>query len=99
MPSFLSWNMFCSFSDCIGKCISDHLECSFHLDVIAYARGGTAQLPCNSGVAVILAVKLMHQNQLFRRNSRSHGLLTENNLAGLGRSGLSWLRSGFELVV
>ena len=74
-----------SFSDCIGKRISDHLGRGLHLDVVAYAGSRTAHFPRNSGVAVILIVELMHPNQLLGRNSRSHSLL-----GGLGRTGGSF---------
>jgi len=84
-PDAVTSVWFPSFSHCIREGILDHLGSFLHLDVIAHTRSGTAQFPCNSGVAVILVVQLMYPNQLIRRHSLSHGLFT--GLGGLG-SGL-----------
>ena len=88
-PDAVKRLVFALFSYCIRERILHNLGCVLHLDVVAHARGGTSHLPCHSGVAVILVVKLMHPNQLFRRHSLSHSLL-----AGLGRT-----RSSLQLSI
>lgn len=55
-----------------------------HQDIVPDARSRTIHFPRYSGVTVILIVQLVHQDQLIRRNPRSHGLL------GLVRTGCSF---------
>ena len=59
------------------------------MNVVAHAGGRSSHFPCHTGVTVILIVKLMHPNQLFRHHSLSHSLFT-----GLGRT-----RSGLQLSI
>jgi len=88
MLSFESIYLF-SFPYCIRECITNHLRRILHHDIVSYARGRTIHFPCNACVAVILVIQLVHPDQFFRCNSRSHGLL-----GGLGRT-----RCGFQLGI
>ena len=65
-----------SLSHRIREGIPNNLRRILHENVVADARSRSANLPCDSGIAVILVVKLVHQNQLFRRNSCCHGFIS-----------------------
>ena len=73
----------------IRERIPNDLRRILHENVVADARSGSANLPCDSRIAVILIVKLMHQDQLVRRHSCSHSLL----------GGLGGTRRGLQLRV
>ena len=61
-----------SLSHRIRERIPNNLGRILHHYVVTDARCRPAYLSRNSRIAVILVVKLVHQNQLFRRNSCSH---------------------------
>ena len=59
----------------IWECIPNNLRRILHENVVADAGRGSSDFPCDSRIAVIFVVKLMHQDQLVWRYSCSHGLL------------------------
>lgn len=89
--SFDVW--YYSFPHSVRECIFNHFRSIFHLNVIAHTRGRSSHFPCHTGIAVILIVKLMHPNQLFRRHSLSHSIYLPA-LAGLAAV-FSWVSECF----
>ena len=88
-PDAVKRLVFALFSYCIRERIPNNLWCILHHNVIANARSRSANLPCDSRIAVILVVKLVHQDQFFWCNSFCHGLL----------SGLGGTRRGLQLRI